>query len=42
MKGRLREIESVVLSKKISSQVPLNNTGDIDVLHKPDSSDIPE
>ncbi|KAF0714401.1 zinc finger MYM-type protein 1-like, partial [Aphis craccivora] len=43
--GSLSEIESVVLSKKTSSQVSLNKTGnidlDIDVLHKPDSSDIP-
>ncbi|XP_065662869.1 uncharacterized protein LOC136085486 [Hydra vulgaris] len=41
----LSEIESVILSKKTSSQVSLNKTGninlDIDVLHKPDSSDIP-
>ncbi|XP_050059838.1 uncharacterized protein LOC114132255 [Aphis gossypii] len=43
--GLPSEIESVVLSKKTSSQVSLNKTGnidlDIDVLHKPDSSDIP-
>ncbi|KAL4100716.1 hypothetical protein QTP88_020750 [Uroleucon formosanum] len=38
-KGALSEIESLI--EKISSQVPLNNTGDIDVLHKSDSSDIP-
>ncbi|KAL4108068.1 hypothetical protein QTP88_018325 [Uroleucon formosanum] len=37
--GALSEIESLI--EKISSQVPLNNTGDIDVLHKPDSIDIP-
>ncbi|XP_065664826.1 zinc finger MYM-type protein 1-like [Hydra vulgaris] len=41
----LSEIESVILSKKTSSQVSLNKTGNInlgiDVLHKPDSSDIP-
>ncbi|XP_065651179.1 uncharacterized protein LOC136079371 [Hydra vulgaris] len=41
----LSEIESVILSKKTSSQVSFNKTGninlDIDVLHKTDSSDIP-